>query len=664
MILDQFGRPAPRRNRAAAHFEAVRNSSARSSITSPARTATRDTQTYTRRKLLELSRYFYQNSPTYVGIIERLVAYVVGTGHSLRARSSDETFNRAADAYFSRWSSDVNYALPMDFLSFQNVVARAMFVDGDVGSCMCSVGNRPYVQQIESHLITDRVNSDWDKPDGVALTDGGRVQGYCVASDDDKTEFTNISARRFILHYFPTRPNQYRGLPLATAALLTVHDLDDILALEKQAVKITSAQTTAITREGGAEEDDPATNLFNDEPPAQSDADYTEAVKKRVEQSHLVLLRPGEDMKSLFCDRPGPAWQGFVEFLCNSIAFGTGIPVSLILGIKVGGADTRRELATAERGFAFWQNCLCWQLQRIYEYVIDFGCTHGQITVPRPSDWNNTLWLHPPRATVDFGKDYAADMALVRAGLMTFESFCAKNGRNWVEVSEQIAVEKAFIKTLSEKYGIDAALVMDIFKNAQPQAPTTSQSASAKKAAARCKPNRCYHEWGKGGNGKSGNKNGGDKGNKQRPKKQSGGSSKKAKYGTLEKKLVRISDAFKRVNNPKGETITAADGKPAIFNSQSLKHIIGDHSKTVGKIRMEELDIAQDTTATGLTSPSINKGKPQTEFIKRYEIGGKESFYYTSRRGKSNVIYSWHALSKGQYARKLDEYKKYKEGEK
>ena len=657
MILDQFGRPAPRRTRAAAHFEAVRNSSARSSITSPARTATRDTQTYTRRKLLELSRYFYQNSPTYVGIIERLVAYVVGTGHSLRARSSDETFNRAADAYFSRWSSDVNYALPMDFLTFQNVVARAMFVDGDVGSCMCSVGNRPYVQQVESHLITDRVNSDWDKPDGVELTDGGRVQGYCVASDDDKTEFTNISARRFILHYFPTRPNQYRGLPLATAALLTVHDLDDILALEKQAVKITSAQTTAITREGGAEEDDPATNLFNDEPPAQSDADYTEAVKKRVEQSHLVLLRPGEDMKSLFCDRPGPAWQGFVEFLCNSIAFGTGIPVSLVLGIKVGGADTRRELATAERGFAFWQNCLCWQLQRVYEYVIDFGCTHGQISVPRPSDWNNTLWLHPPRATVDFGKDYAADMALVRAGLMTFESFCAKNGRNWVEVSEQIAVEKAFIKTLSEKYGIDASLVMDIFKNAQPQIPTTPQSASAKKAAARCKPNQCYHEWGKGGSGKNGNKNGGNKGNKQRPRKQGGGSSKKLKMPDGFEP-VSIKTVYERIGNSKGETVIAADGKPARFSKVGIRHFKGKGFEK--QIRLQSLDVAIDTVKTGYFYESIipnSGGMVQTEFIKKY---GKK-YYYTARRKDSGEIYSWHGLEDWQYNKKMKAYKAYNE---
>lgn len=166
----------------------------------------------------------------------------------------------------------------------------------------------------------------------------------------------------------------------------------------------------------------------------------------------------------------------------------------------------------------------------------------------------------------------------------------------------------------------------------------------------------CPHSDGGGKNEKSGNK--------QRPRKQSGGSSKKAKYGTLEKKLVRSSDSFKRINNPKGETIIAVDGKPAIFNSQSVKHVVFDHTFLVGEIRMRELDIAQDTTATGLAFPTINKGKPQTDFIKKYDIGGNEVFYYTSRRGISKIVYSWHSISKGQYIRKLAEYKKYKEGKK
>lgn len=642
MILDQFGNPA----KASARYEAVYRSGARSNISSPAKTATRDMRKFTRRRLLELSRYFYQNSPTYVGIIERLVAYVVGSGHKVRAKSSDADFNSQADEFFSAWCKNVCYGGEIDFLTFQNVVARSMFVDGDVGSVLCVYRGRPYVQQVESHLITDKNNAEWDKPDGVKLTAGGRVGGYNVAVNDDETEFTAVSASRFVLHYFPLRPNQYRGVPVAAAALLTIHDLDDILALEKQAVKTTSSQTMVITREGDAE-DEPFKNEWTGDK-ITDPAEYEKHVAQKVECAHLTMLNPGDKMESMFCDRPGPAWQGFVEFLCNSIAFSTALPVSLVYGNKVGGADTRRELATAERAIAPWQNRLCEQLQKIYEYAVSYACDCGLIRATKPADWNKTLWLHPPRATVDLGRDFSIDMSLVKAGLMSVEEFEAKNGKNWREVVEQIAVEKAYMKTVAEEYGIAPELIFESFKSAA----DTPKKAAASIASARCKPNQCYHDWAKHGGG---SKRGGKKQpNGGRKSKQSGG--RKQKYGKLAEKLVRSSDAMKRINNPTGETITASDGKPAIFNEKSVKHVVGDHSKSIGKIRMSEFAIAQDTTATGLSFESVNKGKPQTEFIKEYDTGAEKKYFYTSRRGNSNVVYSWHSISESNYKRKKTEW--------
>ena len=136
--------------------------------------------------------------------------------------------------------------------------------------------------------------------------------------------------------------------------------------------------------------------------------------------------------------------------------------------------------------------------------------------------------------------------------------------------------------------------------------------------------------------------------------RQSGG--RKAKYGKLAEKLVRSSDAMERINNPTGETITASDGKPAIFNEKSVKHVVGDHSIREGFNRMSELGIAKETVATGLSFESVNKGKPQTEFIKEYDTGAKKKYFYTARRGNDKVVYSWHNLSFNQYARKKAQY--------
>lgn len=643
MILDQFGNPA----KASARYEAVYRSGARSNISSPAKTATRDMRKFTRRRLLELSRYFYQNSPTYVGIIERLVAYVVGSGHKVRAKSSDADFNSQADEFFADWCRNVCYGGEIDFLTFQNVVARSMFVDGDVGSVLCVYGGRPYVQQVESHLITDKNNAEWDKPDGVKLTAGGRVGGYNLAVNDDETEFTAVSASRFVLHYFPLRPNQYRGVPVASAALLTIHDLDDILALEKQAVKTASSQTMVITREGDAE-DEPFKNEWTGNK-ITDPAEYEKHVSQKVECAHLTLLNPGDKMESMFCDRPGPAWQGFVEFLCNSIAFSTALPVSLVYGNKVGGADTRRELATAERAIAPWQNRLCEQLQRIYEYAVSYACDCGLIRASKPADWNKTLWLHPPRATVDLGRDFSIDMSLVKAGLMSVEEFEAKNGKNWREVVEQIAVEKAYMQAVAEEYGITPELIFESFKGGA----DTPKKAAASMASARCKPNQCSHDWAKhgGGSKRGGKKQPNDRGGKKKSKK---GDNLKLPDGF---KSVAVKDVYSRIGGTNRETITASDGKSTHFSQIGINHFkMKGYEKTK---RLQSLDVAQDTVKTGEHFDSYipNTNIPQTEFIKDY--GNK--FYYTARRKDTGEVYSWHELENWQFKKKekmLNEYKR------
>lgn len=470
LILGADGRPA----KIAARYEAAHRSGARSNISAPARSSTRDTQEFTRKRLLELSRYFYKNSPFYVGIIERLVSYVVGTGHSVRPKSSSGEFNAAAADYWAMWCEDSGYGAPMNFLTYQNIIARAQFVDGDIGSLLTSRGGMPAVQLIESHLICDRSNSDWDKPDGVNLDRTGRVLSYSIARDDDLREFSKYAEKDLVVHLFPTRANQYRGVPVATSALLTIHDLDDILALEKQAVKTFSSRTHVIKNTAGEADDDGIPSAFS---AAQSAAEGDEEERQKhfeelATRAHAFYLRPNEEYQTLSNDRPGPAWQGFVAFLTECMCHSTGFPVSLILGTKVGGADTRRELATAERAIAHWQNRLCWQLQRVYRYVISFGIRTGAITAGIPDDWDALHWQHPPRATVDSGRDASTDRALVAAGLMTREEYFAKNGKDWREASEQLAIEAAYMATLAEKYKVNPAAMGESFETAQ-TAPQT-----------------------------------------------------------------------------------------------------------------------------------------------------------------------------------------------
>lgn len=73
---------------------------------------------------------------------------------------------------------------------------------------------------------------------------------------------------------------------------------------------------------------------------------------------------------------------------------------------------------------------------------------------------------------------------------------------------------------------------------------------------------------------------------------------------------------------------------------------------------MVEFSLAVDTATTGYSFESLNKGKKQTDFIKEYDLKNGKKLFYTARRGRDNVIYSWHELNPNQYKRKFEEWKK------
>lgn len=632
----------------AARFEAAENSTARSSYYAPVQSAVRDATPATRQKLISKSRDLYNNHPVFCAIIERLVSYTVGTGFTVSPNTSDENFNISAAQVWKRFADMPELASKRNFLSLQTILARAMFVDGDIFSVHTyDEQYNPKWQLFEGYRITDAVNCDWDKPDGVVLDALGRPVSYSLALDDDMLRFQSLPEKAVVRYSFDKRPNQYRGLPIMHAAITTILDVKEIVDYEKQSVKYSSGLIGTVNRASGEMDTDEMTG-FESVKKLKSGASESlkveseDAVLAWYEQqkaSGLIVSKPGEEVKINSTDRPGPAWQGFMAYLVESACLATGLTPSIILGTKVGGADTRAVLATAERIIIPWQNTLCDTFQLEYEWIIEDAILRGELENP-PDDWYSAVWHRPTKPTVDAGRVGDQEREDVKAGLMSREQFFSARGMDYRRELRQQANEAKYIMELSREFGVAPELIDANFKGA----PETEETPETQLAQARCKPGQCVHKWSRGGSVK---KRGG---------KQKGGNSKEKRYGSLKEKLVKSKDAFSRINNPKGEVVKASDGVDSIFNSQSVKHVVKDHSKSIGKIRMEELGIAQDTTQTGKHFNSLNKGKSQTEFIKEYDIGGKKRFYYTSRRGKSRVVYSWHQITETNYKRKLKEW--------
>tara|TARA_R110000772_G_scaffold83288_2_gene176113 strand:+ start:6112 stop:7614 length:1503 start_codon:yes stop_codon:yes gene_type:complete len=442
-MLNQGGGPSG--------YEAAKTSQNRSTIDLTIQNARQDIDKFTRREILRKVRYLYRNSPITRGLIERLVTYTIGTGLHPTPTTSDERFNAAAELEFKNWSKFPDIESKTPFRVLQSVIFRSMLIDGDIFSVKTfgSFGF-PRLQMIESHDITSKKISSSDEPDGVILDAFDRPIQFVWKEEE------RISADSVIQFFIPERVGQKRGISILHSVVNTAHDIDDILALEKVALKDGSSKTDIIkTASGELPSDDYIGESMKPADATTGDEEVSRFYREMFGPEAKVL-KHGDEFTPYASNRPSQAFQGFLVWLAENICFGTGLPPSLLLGTKVGGADTRREVATAQRVIDQWQQILISGFQSIYEYVIEQAILDKRLPPP-PNDWKATEWDTPPKLTVDAGREADSDREDVKLGLLTRREYFKRWGLDWKEQTEQKAKEAQFINEMARQYGVDPA---------------------------------------------------------------------------------------------------------------------------------------------------------------------------------------------------------------
>lgn len=408
---------------------------------------------YERRELMRKSWHYYCNSPFARALIERLVTYTVGTGINGVPASSNPAWNVRAEKVWNQWIKFPDLQSRATLPRCQRTQFRGQLIFGDAFTLKTfGESGRPRVQLIEGMKIYTFGSDDRESHEGVLLDKRGRPSGFIYNYRDNNDEnHLTLAAEEVVQHYFPERPGQLRGMPILASALNTVHDIDDILALEKQAVKDGSSHTDIIkTGMGEISLEELQANGGNINIQGLSDQ------KRYYETSfgaEAKILKPGDEWESYVSQRPSPAWQGFMDFLVQSVTLSTGIPPSVLLQLKVGGADTRRDLATAQRVFEVWQQDIAAQWQEVYEHVIEAEIQDGSLG-GAPPDWRSADWFFPRSITVDAGRDAKADMELMRMGKLSSREYHGNYGDNWRKYLREIAEEKSEKYKLAEEFGI------------------------------------------------------------------------------------------------------------------------------------------------------------------------------------------------------------------
>ena len=422
-------------------FEAVRWSPNRAALPAQVNDCAVDHSDSVRRILIGKSRYLYDNSPIIHGLVERLVTYIVGNGLTPSPASADSDFNEAASASWAGWCKYCDASSRASFATLQRAIVRAMIVDGEIFvSLVRSANNRPRVQLIEAHRVK-RIYTD-------AL---GRPTGYVLPGKDDQHDGQTLAAE-FVVHFFrPERAGQTRGIPLLASAINTAQDVHEILAYEKSAVKEASTRRGVVYRKGGEEQMPVVARQQRSQSATagKPDSYYREMLGG---ETAVLDAANGEKYEEHVSQRPSASWQGFVDFLSNTVCFPTGLPPSVFLQMKVGGADTRRDLAAAQRVVSCWQQDIEAGLQLIFEYVIE-----ADARTILPQDWRAVSWQYPRAITVDAGRQSQADREDVRTGAMTLAEYCGQYGMSAREHVAQLVAEMLAINpTLTEQQAREA----------------------------------------------------------------------------------------------------------------------------------------------------------------------------------------------------------------
>lgn len=405
-------------------YDASKWSPNRSLLWTPLQGGNDDLDRYTLDELTRHSRNLYQNSPLIRGLIERLVTYTVGNGIFPYSASKDAGYAKRANATLKFHSRPVLNSRA-SWGSFCRQVARETFRDGNLYALKVeNESERRRLQLIRAHNLANK--------DGIVKDASGKPTRYYFKNSQGKS--VPYEAEQVIHFALRVYADADMGEPILASAINTARDVEDILAMEKSAVKEASSVTDVIKTASG--------ELDREAMRKAQYGDGTADPEDRTDYYRTVfgpgprVLKWGDEFERAAIARPGPAWQGFMDFLSQTLCLAANVPPSILLQIKVGGADTRRDLAAAARAFEILQDEFIPGLQEAAEYFLE-----GDGIYNMPADWNSLSWQTPKAITADAGREAQSDREDVKARLLTKREYHGRYGANYLDEEAQEDVE-------------------------------------------------------------------------------------------------------------------------------------------------------------------------------------------------------------------------------
>lgn len=327
-----------------------------------------------------------------------------------------------------------------DFYGLQSLAMRNIAMQGEIFlyKQRNAKGVVPFeIQVLGPHMVDHQKNSYFVTAregnyivQGVEFNQKGKKVGYWVHEYNPNNEYTLKIAPKFvpvedmIQVFYKEYPEQVRGIPFGTAAMLNMRDLGDYEDAQLMLQKVSACHVAFTTKPA------PEGDLGDDE---ESSTDH-------LEPGMIEHLAPGEEVT--FNSPPTP--QGFSDYVSKNQqknAAGYGITYEQLTGdmSKTNFTSGRMGWIEAQRQLEDWQyNMFIPQFcKKVWSWLIEGLIIKGTIKRAVGAEWTPQ-----GREMLDPVKEMNGLVLELKSGLISWTEACKRRGYNPDVLMDQIKKDK------------------------------------------------------------------------------------------------------------------------------------------------------------------------------------------------------------------------------
>ena len=439
-------------------YEGAGNSLRRSFLDTSYTSVRFDVTASTRQQIVRKSRYFEQNNAVMNRLGDLFESYTVGSNFSVQPASSDPAWNLKAKKWWDIWCRYPDIGSRQSFGTLMSLASRGWFFDGE-SFLLLTRGDsgRPRLQLVEPQQVATPTGQEnqTDIFDGVRFDQRtGRALTYYVGQEQQQGQLVDVRpiTADSIIHIFePQRANQLRGLPFVAPVINDLHDLDDLQKLEMESCKLASSVAQVVKTSSGEVQ---ATSLRSGVGGSTGSA---QTYYEGVFGSSVKVLKSGDEFEQFMSDRPSVNMRDYWRQLTEKVCAGVGIPYVLVFPESMQGTVYRGALDMSAVWFRARHAVMAAAARRIWEYVMEYAIRVDPTLADSPDDWYEVAIQAPRAPNVDVGRNSAAQLAELEAGLTTYDEAYGARGIDWRSALEAKAQQAKFIHELAEKYDVDVS---------------------------------------------------------------------------------------------------------------------------------------------------------------------------------------------------------------